>query len=725
MKKAVTLIIVALVGLDWCFPQTSDTISTDSLPGCQTFFYYYYNDSIKTFAEAYPYSFVDMSNGEVIRWHWDFGDGKTSDEPHPLHFYSTAGDTVLVCLTTTTSDSCESSYCIRFVTGDRPVIPYECKADFTIVMSKSLPPIYNFIPDKPDSLATYIWDFGDGSYSYEIFPDHRYEFGGNYAIYLNITYPNGCSAYKFDTLQAIGFSNECKAAWEAFSDIMYSTVPGISDTIVSPINRYYYYFQDKSRGSVVQWNWDFGDGTGSQEQNPQHTYSQDGIYNVSLDIKTADSCMSRYCDTLYVGMVVPYCSLTGTVKDYSGLDGCGLLIVLDNGEVLEPAVIVPNFLLKNGQRVHLSYTELTDLASVCMVGKIVRIDCIGEIISDSCLASFSHYPLPWVSSLPPIYQFEDMSGSEVEKRIWDLGDGTVTSEASPRHRFEFSGYYTVCLTIYTSDGCSGSTCETSYYEGRYSQPGLCNNFIKLNTEIVLNGQSCNGSASATLVNPEGNAVYAAEYLWSTGETGPVINNLCPGNTYSVIIIDFSGCAVSGSFSFGGDVVYPDSLFGYWNFEQDDRRFVFNIPVFSDSIYCEWDFGDGYTANGSSVGHTYESDGEHTVNLNVYDLSGKLLYNQQILVSPGAPTGIRKPVGTSPEVYPVPATDVLYLKTAEPNNDIEKIELLTSSGQLVIGVKVAKQGDNQLELDVSGLPAGFYLGKISKHDGSIASFRFVK
>ncbi len=40
-------------------------------------------------------AFQDMSYGEIHSWHWDFGDGRTSDEQHPLHSYEEPGDFVV------------------------------------------------------------------------------------------------------------------------------------------------------------------------------------------------------------------------------------------------------------------------------------------------------------------------------------------------------------------------------------------------------------------------------------------------------------------------------------------------------------------------------------------------------------------------------------------------------------------------------------------------------
>jgi PKD repeat protein len=723
MKKLSLLPIIILFGTFNCFPQANDSGHVEPWPGCQAYFDYYFDDSIKTFAEAYPYRFVDLSKGNIVQWMWDFGDGQTSSEPNPMHLFAHAWDTVNVCLTITTADSCSSNYCITFIVGNKP-FPPDCTVDFSIVETEGVPPVYWFQPDTLKGVDSYFWDFGDGTTSSETGPSHRYEYSGIYNICVQSTNSNGCTAYACKTLKATGYNAGCKADWKTFGDILMGPgKPGISDSSYSPLARNYY-FQDMSRGNVIQWHWNFGDGAESKEQNPVHAYDQNGVYDVCLDIFTDDSCASSYCDTLYVG-VVPYCNLTGTVVDYTGLDGCGLLIKLDNGEILEPAEIVPNFVLKNGQRVHLAYTELKDRASICMAGKIVRIDCIGELTTDYCQASFSHYPLPWVSSIPPIYQFDDLSTGEVVSRTWDLGDGTVTTEISPSHRYAYSGLYTVCLTIYTKDGCTSTSCETSYFEGANPQPGLCDHFIRLNTEIILNGQICNGTATASLVDKDGLDAFAQAYLWSTGETSPEIHNLCPGIGYSVMVTDSAGCSISGSFSFGGSTVVRDSLFGNWNFQQDDLTFIFNVPVFSDSVYCEWDFGDGNSAGGSSVNHTYDSEEGHLVTLKVFDLEGNLLYNQQIPVSPGTPTRIRNITDAALVVYPIPVTDVLHMKILTDQGGAGKVEILTSNGQVVKAESDLRQDGNSLHLDVSGLPAGFYIGKLIYKNGLQQPFRFVK
>ena len=43
-------------------------------------------------------------------------------------------------------------------------------------------------------------------------------------------------------------------------------------------------FTDQSCGTITSWQWNFGDGSTSTEQNPSHTYSKAGTHTVSLTV---------------------------------------------------------------------------------------------------------------------------------------------------------------------------------------------------------------------------------------------------------------------------------------------------------------------------------------------------------------------------------------------------------------------------------------------------------
>jgi len=74
----------------------------------------------------------------------------------------------------------------------------------------------------------------------------------------------------------------------------------------------------------------------------------------------------------------------GIVRDYTDLDGCCYIIEMLSGEKLEPVEMADtSFHLYDGQHVEVWYTELTDINTLCMAGKIVRIDSIRELGCDA------------------------------------------------------------------------------------------------------------------------------------------------------------------------------------------------------------------------------------------------------------------------------------------------------------------------------------------------------
>lgn len=53
-------------------------------------------------------------------------------------------------------------------------------------------------------------------------------------------------------------------------------------------------FTDLSKGDVVSWLWDFGDGNTSREQNPSHLYAEPERYFVNLIVNDADGFSKKY-----------------------------------------------------------------------------------------------------------------------------------------------------------------------------------------------------------------------------------------------------------------------------------------------------------------------------------------------------------------------------------------------------------------------------------------------
>ncbi len=88
-----------------------------------------------------------------------------------------------------------------------------------------------------------------------------------------------------------------------------------------------------------------------------------------------DNYGAEFCCNIY------FILIKATLKDYAGLDGCGFVLVLEDGEVLEMGDFdeEPDFSFNDGMKVRISYEEMSNMASICMVGPKVNITCMEKI----------------------------------------------------------------------------------------------------------------------------------------------------------------------------------------------------------------------------------------------------------------------------------------------------------------------------------------------------------
>ncbi len=92
---------------------------------------------------------------------------------------------------------------------------------------------------------------------------------------------------------------------------------------------------------------------------------------------------------------------------------------------------------------------------------------------------------------------------------------------------------TYVITVTDAHGCEISA---SAEIGLQSNPSV---------EITILNQPCEGTATGILAAIPDGGVAPYSYLWSTGETGPTIDELSPG-TYSVVVTDALGCTTSSA-----------------------------------------------------------------------------------------------------------------------------------------------------------------------------------
>lgn len=268
-------------------------------------------------------SFTDNSTLNPTTWFWSFGDGATSTEQNPTHIYNNEG-VYTVSLTVGDGNSSDSETKTDYIEVTVPiVVPDNDECDSAIVLThspncnpysattegatESLPAIscnsYTGNADddvwfKFEALATEAVIEVAGSSSFDAVVDVR---SGDCNTGENIACADNTVNNEVETLDisdlAIGetyyirvYNYDAGSGSGNFTICVTGPIVGDSpeadftadETTVE--TGQVVSFMDLSTNTPTSWLWNFGDGSNSTLQNPEHAYVQEGIYTVSLTV---------------------------------------------------------------------------------------------------------------------------------------------------------------------------------------------------------------------------------------------------------------------------------------------------------------------------------------------------------------------------------------------------------------------------------------------------------
>jgi len=212
--------------------------------------------------------------GQVTRWKWEFynpqinhwsysaGNGNLVTTSHEFGRAGAYGvfNVTLIVVGPNGSDSLKK---IDYVVGNKNTTGLPT-ANFSASTTSGYAPLNVTFTDKSKDATTALWYFGLTNTSKEKNPTYTFTSPGTYRVVLEVSNGRGWDA----TAQEITVQGQQKVLPEAGFD---------ADTF----NGLDVQFADTSQ-NANEWNWDFGDGTNSTEQNPEHTYSTAGNYTVNL-----------------------------------------------------------------------------------------------------------------------------------------------------------------------------------------------------------------------------------------------------------------------------------------------------------------------------------------------------------------------------------------------------------------------------------------------------------
>ena len=211
-------------------------------------------------------------DGSIVSYDWDFGESGAVDSGEIVS-YSYADDGVYTVALTVTDDNFETT----ITSGDIIVLNRFPEAIFTenattVDTNEAIFFDASGSYDLDGSLVDYSWDFGDGTSTSGVTVTHVYVDSGIYFVFLNVTDDDGAidSAVSIITV----FDSPPVAIFTESKETAY-----VDETITFDASDSY-----DPDGSIVEYFWDFGDGTTTTGAVVNHAYTNYGIYTVTLNV---------------------------------------------------------------------------------------------------------------------------------------------------------------------------------------------------------------------------------------------------------------------------------------------------------------------------------------------------------------------------------------------------------------------------------------------------------
>lgn len=528
--------------------------------------------------------FSDNSTGTIANYVWEFGDGQFGQGANPTHVYPDLG-TYQVTLTVVSANGCTSTANGIAQVVDGPV------PDFAIDNGPDL--CVNELLEISDNsygpIATYAWDFGNGTTSSDPAPVFQYAAPGSYTVELTLIAPDQCANTQTVAVQVyplpvadFNFGTACVSELISFSD--QSAV---------------------SAGSIVGWEWSFGDGTAvTYGANPTHSFSAESSYTVTMIAQTAAGCRDTVQDVVSVNPT--------PVVSISGVNGCvGSDISFVNNTTPNNNTIVQwNWSFGDGQ-------TSTILAPAHAYSNLGEYTVELEATSDrGCVGSGSTtidvHPYPesgfnfssYEGCAPLDVTFVDESTINSNYSIgsyeWIFGDGSSSSATDPAHTYNSSGNFDVTLITTTQGtGCSDTLTLTQL----------------MSVYLTPEASFSYSPTDATMLDPRirftNTSVNAADYIWDFGdgnlsELANPVNYYAEEGDYTVTLVANNGICTS--------------------------RTVQEIHIDPETLIY---IPNAFTPNGDGLNDVFipQGIGLERFNMTIYDRWGKELYYTNTMSEP--------------------------------------------------------------------------------------------
>ena len=487
------------------------------------------------------------------------------------------------------------------------VLHAQLKADFSASATVGCAPlIVHFIDKSTGNPNSFKWDLGNGTISYLRSPSATYFNPGKKTIKLVIKFANNTdSLVKVDYIEVLGKP-----------DVKF----GANDTTgCFPLPVKFFDSSSAINSTVNNWLWDFGDGFTSPLQNPAHTYSAAGNFNVTLQVKNTSGCKATLSKTPFIqistGVIAKFtnntpntCTAPVTINFLNQSTGTGTLSYFwlfgDNSSStdINPA---HQYNTTGSYTVSLIVTNSSGCRDTIVKPNAVTLGQVKALFYAADSAC---------QSTPVI--FSDSSLPTPAFVTWTFGDGTTSNITNPLKTYLTAGTFSVKMKA------NFGACVDSITK-----------LIRILPKPVVkfNGGDTNNCKAPFKVNFINQSSGGVTFFWDFGD-GVTSNWQTPNHTYTnsgsftvkLRVTNANGCA--DSLIKTNYIVIRKPVISFRNLP--DSNCVPFTKNFSASIVSTgvvtsylWNLGDSAVSTNATPSHTYLTSGVYSVSLIITTADG--------------------------------------------------------------------------------------------------------
>lgn len=391
-----------------------------------------------------PVTFTNLSSGTgALTYQWFFGDGGVSTSANPTHSYADAGSYTIKLITT------NSNGCTDTIIKPNAINVGNVKANFVADTTACAGAIIIINNTSTPATASSMWYFSDGTIATQINPSKAFATGGIYQIKL----VNNFGACTDSITKSITILEKPNVSFTSLNNKV-CTAPATVQ------------FTNGTMGGATYF-WNFGDGNTSILQSPTHLYNQSGNYAVTLVAVNANGCRDSITKNDFVQISAPHINaITVDVKA-----GCVPLATNFTADIVS---------VQNIAQYHWDFGDgnTSSLATPSHVYTTEGIFTVKLTITTSggCTDTYTlidavragHKPHVEFNAIPKdacaydgISFKDETTNGPVDHWLWSFGDGQLSSQQDPFHKYLDTGYFDIKLIVW-NNGCSDTLLKSKF-----------------------------------------------------------------------------------------------------------------------------------------------------------------------------------------------------------------------------------------------------------------------